>query len=484
MYNPYQNFQSLSAPAQPWLYNPQQPQAVPMYQPYAPTAQQQQPWGMQQQQQPPMFQNPYGNAGGYGGMLRSIAPVSNNDFFEMPSSSYSSGYSAAADTGDFMEMPAPRAPPPTPNPSTEIEVEEEKQTAPKPARKLAVIDEVYEDEKGVKSINLLGGKSIPLPPDISREALRAQQKSQRLRLEKWNGVIPYDTSKMCFFFRNLIQWGLLNQPVKVIENRPVFDEHFVKLEEQLSKQHPEFKVCPNPAHARIWEYYPCVGVSTVNTKVEMDDCDICPKNTVLNNLFHRRALELVEAAAGKDPKALYKAAYKKFQKVYNEQDENSPLRATYRKDMQQAFFVYTVRVWDLGLKCRTAKAVTDAEREVFEDFIDDFNELRDRPGPFMYCEVHQAVGDAIPWMRQEDYKDCMICMSETRRDMDRQAYGNFTQGIESTGKAGGEKYKQASLQPYVGVRETSSEEEQQPSGEEEKKMDTESTPVAPNPLIF
>lgn len=63
-----------------------------------------------------------------------------------------------------------------------------------------------------------------------------------------------DTSQYCFFFRNLLQWGLLNQPVEDKDGKFRRLDRNIKLDAELEKHHPEFRVCPDPKHARIWEY--------------------------------------------------------------------------------------------------------------------------------------------------------------------------------------------------------------------------------------
>jgi len=297
------------------------------------------------------------------------------------------------------------------------------QTTNKASRKLAVIEEIVGgDEKesdDQKFIPLPTGVSFPLPPNISRETVRSGERSQRVKLEQWNGKVPYDTTGLCFFFRNLLQWGLKNQPVKVIENRAVFDDHNVRLDEALAAEHPEFKVCPNPAHARLWEFRSCVGVGTLNAQMETHDCNICPTNAGLNDLFLRAAKELIESVkSSAEAREKFQAARKRFLKLYYEGDSTSVVTSAARGDMHKAFFAYSAWMWEIAEAYRQHGGGSEEVWESFGDYIIDFELMRERKGPYMFCQKHEAVGDAVPWMRKEDYKDCMICMSKERRDQD------------------------------------------------------------------
>lgn len=69
----------------------------------------------------------------------------------------------------------------------------------------------------------------------------------------------------------------------------------------------------------------------------------------------------------------------------------------------------------------------------------------------MYCEVHKAVGDAVPWMRKQDYKDCMICATPERLKIDKQSRSQFQRGIESAvdDKVFSVHQSESALQPTI-----------------------------------
>jgi hypothetical protein len=327
------------------------------------------------------------------------------------------------------------------------------QTTNKASRKLAAIEELME-QKGddQRLITLPTGTAFALPPDVSRETMRAGERSQRVKLEKWDGKIPYDTSSMCFFFKNLLQWGLLNQATRIVDNRAVFDDHRAKLAQELERQHREFRVCPDPKHARLWEFEPCVGIGTLNAQMETEECNICAKNASLNGIFLRHAKDLIDSVkSSAEARDKFYAARKRFLGLYYDGDPRSVLTSAARQDLCKAFFIYTAWMWEIAEEYRQKGGGSKEVHDSFSEYMQDFMLMRERDGPYMFCAKHEAIGDAVPWMRKEDYKDCMICMSKERRDQDVAADSAFLSGVK-TGTA------QSQLLADVGEREQEEDE--------------------------
>lgn len=249
---------------------------------------------------------------------------------------------------------------------------------------------------------------------------------------------------MPFYFKHVLRWRM---PLLDGTGKPDYSKKTEELCVAAAEHHPELCCCVEDN--RIWQVYGGLGIYNASQDaIAAYPCGICQDSqhyeTFINavhkewknsqdNFVHFQSMWAKKRRDMFD--LINKSSYTRDKKSGQEPVEVTALRA----EVQRAFFIYNLLMWQFGDVYRTEmkkrlqqmdQGDTPAVDETFEKmrkhfnyFVNDyreFREKRDRGGPYMYCSEHNSIGDAVPWMRVADYKSCLICANEERKQKFRE----------------------------------------------------------------
>lgn len=243
----------------------------------------------------------------------------------------------------------------------------------------------------------------------------------------WDGTILY-RDRMPFMLRHILEW-------RIPAHENIESDLKEDLRMSVSRYHTEFCICLE--HGKIWQAYGGLGIGNADSLMftPAHACMTCQDDSLYTTYINAVAEE-VRNGKGRITD-LRKAWIEKRGRLFSlrnstqyKRDKESGQEDTTvglaRSAMQKAFFVYTLQMWEIAEEyrrwCIENPGSTDTESEskaqdLFTEYVMDFAQYKESMNtnnniPRMLCTKHGAIGEAVPWRRKGDYKECMICKSK------------------------------------------------------------------------
>ena len=304
------------------------------------------------------------------------------------------------------------------------------------------------------SLQELPSASQPKKTESRKRSAEGSGRRPDFKRMAWDGTVPFEEC-MPFFMRHLIRWRMDRGN---LERTTQISDKLTELAVEADRLHADFAICTE--HVKIWQAYGGLGVATLDSESsETKSCGVCVSDNMYE-LFMQQLKECTKGATANRSREVWiekrKAFFSmrnnsKFQRNRETGQEPAIVHAA-RSAMQKAFFIYNALMWESAENYRKnrnsmSKEQQDKMHTTFFDFIHDYREYYQQynssnKGPYMLCMVHRKVGDAIPWMRDRDYKDCLICTSDERASKSKSTKNERNEKETEKGEKEGEKERE------------------------------------------